>query len=115
MKKKLVVVLAVLMCGTAYYFLIRKLGIAMPCMFRTLTGFKCPGCGLTHLAVNLIELNFRGAFEANRFLFTTSPFLVFEFIYLYLMERNNKLNTVAITVYLISFIAFGVIRNFTGW
>lgn len=48
--KKLGISAMVLAAGFAYY-LAARFFFAIPCMFRTLTGFKCPGCGITHMLV----------------------------------------------------------------
>lgn len=37
----------------------------MPCLFRTLTGWQCPGCGMTHAVVALLRLDIRTAFACN--------------------------------------------------
>ena len=52
MKKRILKVLLVLglLCGAAVgYALVMELtGHGIPCVFRRLTGLKCPGCGNTH-------------------------------------------------------------------
>ena len=40
-------------------------GGGMPCLFRTLTGWQCPGCGMTHAVVALLRLDIRTAFACN--------------------------------------------------
>ena len=35
------------------------------CSFRTITGYPCPGCGLTRVADYFSHFNFYGAFKAN--------------------------------------------------
>ena len=42
-------------------------GMEVPvlCTFRRLTGFDCPGCGLTRSFSFMAHGSFRGAFEAN--------------------------------------------------
>lgn len=35
------------------------------CAFREMTGFPCPGCGLTRVADRFAHFNFYGAFTAN--------------------------------------------------
>ena len=37
------------------------------CPFRMLTGFPCPGCGLTHSFCNISHGHFRMAWQANPF------------------------------------------------
>jgi hypothetical protein len=35
------------------------------CAFREITGWPCPGCGLTRVADRISHLNFAGAWDAN--------------------------------------------------
>ncbi len=35
------------------------------CTFRNITGYPCPGCGLTRVADRFAHFNFYGAFKAN--------------------------------------------------
>ena len=37
------------------------------CPFRLLTGFPCPGCGLTHAFCNISHGHFKMAWQANPF------------------------------------------------
>ena len=47
--------------------------ICIPCVFKTLFGIKCPGCGLTRAFIWLLELNFSKAFESNKLIFIVLP------------------------------------------
>lgn len=38
------------------------------CLFYRLTGFKCPGCGMTRALYCLLHLDFKGVFRENPFL-----------------------------------------------
>ncbi len=90
-------------------------GLHIPCPFRSLTGFKCPGCGITGVINGLLTLDFERAFEANAFLTVTSPFLLYEIIREFLLPRprglSRKINSFLLTVYLAAFLAYGVWRN----
>ena len=44
-KKVCIVSAAVISGGCAYAAFYRITGIGIPCLFRLITGFKCPGCG----------------------------------------------------------------------
>lgn len=87
----------------------------MPCMFRSLTGFKCPGCGITTMFTALASLDFKTSFNANPFLFVTAPLLCGEIIYrIYLKCSNmkcNKAREVAVICYGIALCIFGIVRN----
>lgn len=40
-------------------------GIGIPCLFRLLTGWLCPGCGNSRAALALLRLDIRAALEYN--------------------------------------------------
>ena len=68
-----------LVCGlilAAYYFFIKLTGLNIPCIFKKITGFKCPGCGLTAMCMYLARFRFRDAFFANPLMFCLSPLLL---------------------------------------
>lgn len=59
----MIVALAVAVAG--YAAIAMRRGWGMPCLFRTLTGWQCPGCGMTHAVVALLRLDIRTAFACN--------------------------------------------------
>ncbi len=69
MKKRLLRVGGVLLClvgaGLAYLALIRWLGFGFPCIFFTVTGYQCPGCGLTRALSALAEPDVAAATRYN--------------------------------------------------
>ena len=64
----------ILVMGTAYAIWFSFTGIGIPCPIRAVTGYRCPGCGITHCAVNLLHGRVREAFEANQFVCILAPF-----------------------------------------
>lgn len=114
-KKTIKTVLLLLAAGLCYLIWIKLTGIAVPCMFRSLTGFKCPGCGVTTMFAALASLDFKASFNANPFLFVTAPFLCGEIIYwIYLKYRNMKLpkgHETAVICYCAALCIFGIARN----
>ncbi len=64
----------------AYFFLsailkaTTEIDVCIPCLWKALFGFHCPGCGLTTAFISLMELDFRKAFESNRLIFIIMPF-----------------------------------------
>ena len=114
--KKVITTASVLACiGICYLVWIKLTGLAMPCMFRYITGFKCPGCGITTMFTALASLDFKASFNANPFLFVTAPFLCVEIIYrIYLKYRNMKLpkdHETAVICYCAALCIFGIVRN----
>ena len=59
----MIIALAVAVAG--YAAIAMRRGWGMPCLFRTLTGWQCPGCGMTHAVVALLRLDIRTAFACN--------------------------------------------------
>ena len=64
----------------AYFFLsailkaTTEIDVCIPCLWKAIFGFHCPGCGLTTAFISLMELDFRKAFESNRLIFIIVPF-----------------------------------------
>lgn len=52
---------------TAYHFY-------PPCVFHSLTGLQCPGCGTTRALYHLLHGDVAGAFRLNAMLFAVAPF-----------------------------------------
>ena len=98
-----------------YILIVKRLGFGIPCLFHRITGFKCPGCGITTLCTSLLRLDIRGACEANPFVFVTLPFiggeLIFAEICLLTGRKNPAFNQVLLTVYIILLIIWGIARN----
>lgn len=107
--------LTLLVIGISYYIWIINTGICIPCMFRLVTGYKCPGCGITTMILSLSKFDLKDAFFANPFLFITGPLIIIELIYsMVKMNQNESLpkgNTIALYVYIAFLITFGVVRN----
>ena len=63
--------------GILYYIFIRITGLAVPCIFRKITGFLCPGCGITRAILAAVRLDFAKAFAYNQFTFIVLPVLAY--------------------------------------
>lgn len=108
--------------GLIYYGFILATGNSIPCLFYTLTGYYCPGCGLTTMVLFIGEADFLRAFEANRAVFVILPFVILLYIASILSkficsnrikiiyEKHKVIVEMLLLVYLI---AFGIIRNIT--
>ena len=67
----------VLFCaGLFYAFVLIPLGIRVPCLFRLLTGWRCPGCGITDCFLHLLHGQFRAALSDNLGLTAAAPVLL---------------------------------------
>lgn len=61
----------VLLAGLLYYLFVSNTGWKIPCLFYTLTGLYCPGCGVTRMAVALLQFDFARAFHYHPVLLCT--------------------------------------------
>ena len=101
--------------GILYLIWVRVTGRYLPCVFRTVTGLKCPGCGISHMMTALVRLDFAGAWAENPFLLVTLPFLGAEIIYAFVCRRRGqkmaRWNEWLLIIYLAALIMFGILRN----
>ena len=67
--------LALLAAGLGYALWVRLTGLAIPCLFRAVTGFLCPGCGVTRLCLALLRGDWAAAWNANPVLLLLLPVL----------------------------------------
>ncbi|CAI3361527.1 Protein of uncharacterised function (DUF2752) [Enterococcus cecorum] len=114
-QKEIRYLLIILGVGFGYYLWLNFTHLGIPCPFRTITGWLCPGCGITHMLIALIQLDFHTAYLENPFLLLTLPFLIGEIIYqryLQLTKQvNPQWNQVLLWLYVIALIIFGILRN----
>ena len=101
-----------------YHFVHEKTGFGIPCPIHELTGFYCPGCGITRLLFALIHGHIKEAFMYNQLVFIMLPFLLFYVVYsVYLYITDKKDNIISripkfvFVILLIIVLAWGVIRN----
>ncbi|MCB6615758.1 DUF2752 domain-containing protein [Ruminococcus sp. 210702-SL.1.03] len=111
--KKLAVCAAVL---GGYYIFVRLTGLSLPCFFQTVTGLRCPGCGITHMLLSAAELDFAAAFAYNQALFILLPIMgalaVIKLIFAPdWLEANSRALDHLVLIALIALMIFGVLRN----
>ena len=64
---------ALLGLGLSYAVWLRLTGLAVPCLFRAVTGRLCPGCGVTQLCLALLRWDLAEAWSANPVLLLMLP------------------------------------------
>ena len=111
--KKLAVVLA---AGIAYYLWILLTDLRFPCIFNLITGLLCPGCGVTRMIVALLRFDFASAYGYNKFLFVTSPLLLFLWVYSewnYIKKGERDIGRLNVVLYIegVMMFVFGIVRN----
>ena len=121
MKKRILrlslVYLAILGAGLIYLILSRGFGFFLPCFFHEVTGWNCPGCGLTRAAIAISRGDLVGAFGCNPMIV---PYAIYGGWYAvtasvrYLRGERDAVifgPTWVHVVMLILALAFGVVRN----
>lgn len=117
LKKRLVTYLCVLAVGVVYFIWLKLTGIGIPCIFHELTGWSCPGCGVTTLIMSIAAGRPDLARAANPFLFYTWPlilgFLIWNEVKVIKGKtyKADKIINLLLIFYIIALIAFGVLRN----
>ena len=123
MKKRLFKIIRIyivlLIVFISYYFINKYTGFYIPCIFRLVTGYLCPGCGITSCLFSILKLDFKSAFNYNPLVFIYLPFIIAYFIYLsylYIYDKKDKILVKIPNYYLyiliIITILYGIIRNF---
>lgn len=114
--KMIVLSLGILVLG-ALYALIAKYLVGIPCVFYQITGWQCPGCGITRAILSLLRLDIVQAFRYD-LLFPLEIFYLL-WVYAHASARYLKggrfayippcqLLDIAI---LIVIVAWGILRN----
>lgn len=72
------------MSGIALYFVVSvtlkvlfSIDILIPCLWKSLFHFDCPGCGLTTAFIKILTVDFHGAFQTNPLILILIPFGLF--------------------------------------
>ncbi|MEG1458231.1 MAG: DUF2752 domain-containing protein [Acetivibrio sp.] len=107
--------------GMGYAFIGVKFGIAMPCMFHEITGFYCPGCGVSRMCLFLLQGDLYTAFRYNPLVFCLLPFLgmyIVGQIKNYILGRPSRIRQwelVLWKVLAVTLILYGILRNLPGF
>ena len=116
--RRLVIGAAVLLAaGAAYVFVVRTFGVGICCPFERLTGYSCPGCGISGIFLSLLRGDIRGAFYSNPLTFCLLPGYAGFIVYLCRQYLTYGYLKIArwIEYVLIGLIAvyvvFGIVRN----
>lgn len=118
-RSTVVAIWSLIVAGAAYLFIFEpgKSGFFLPCLFRLLTGFTCPGCGATRALHQVLHGHFETAFTLNPLFLLAIPFLLFALIrYSVIVLRGGAPRPNALPapyIYAIFFIilSFWIFRN----
>lgn len=106
-----------LLAGGLYALVCTAFDVWIPCPFRTLTGYLCPGCGVSHLCLCLLRLELRGAWAANPAICALLPFgavLTVRLSVRYVRDgslRTTRTESLLLYAACAALLVFGVVRN----
>ncbi len=116
-RKLLVAVAVVLMLGIGYALLLHFTGAALPCPIRRLTGYECPGCGVTRMCMSLLSGDIESAWHYNAAIMCAIPMgiaVAADLAYRYVGSGTKRLHPWAnalVWIMIVGFLAFGILRN----
>lgn len=96
--------LSLFFCIILYIFLCSIFNIGCPIYY--ITGFPCPGCGMTRASIELLRANFLKAFNFHPLIYFLPPYSM---LYLYNKRKNRNVNFL-IYIFIFIFIATYLIR-----
>ena len=98
-----------------YFILSELLDVGIPCLFYEITGYYCPGCGITRLLFSLLQLDFYQAFRYNPLIFIliiiTGIYWLVKFILKKFMNISIEIPNYVYYILLVIVIIFGILRN----
>lgn len=106
--------------GFFYAIWFKITGLGIPCLFRLLTGLKCPGCGITHMCIDFLSGDFYGARRENVLLFYMLPALCLYWginSMKYIITGrylDSKFTNILLWCAIASLLIFGICRNIVG-
>ncbi len=118
-RKQLCAVAVVLALGAVYYLLIWLTPFRIPCLFQKLTSLACPGCGVTHMCIRLVQLDFIGAARENLAIACLVPIWILwlgvrSCLHPAWMRKNGKAERIFLIGCIVLLVGFGIARNLPG-
>lgn len=105
------------LAGSLYALFVETTGWGLPCLFHVITGLYCPGCGVTHMCIALLHLDFITAAKSNVMVLCLLPVLLVLFLknaVQYVKEGSyqlGKAENFILTAGIILLVGFGILRN----
>ena len=98
-----------------YFILSELLDVGIPCLFYEITGYYCPGRGITRLLFSFLKLDFYQAFRYNPLIFIliiiTGIYWLVKFILKKFMNISIAIPNYVYYILLVIVIIFGILRN----
>lgn len=58
-------------------YMLSDIHILIPCLWKAVTGYECPGCGLTTALIALLKMEWAYAWSANPMIYGIVPVVIF--------------------------------------
>ncbi len=106
-----------ILIGIVYATFIKYVGKGIPCVFYTITGYKCPGCGISRMFLCLFKGDLKGAWNSNPIiLICLVPFtaVAADISYQYItkgIRTPHKQINLLLYILIVVLLVFGVARN----
>ncbi|HHT98076.1 MAG TPA: DUF2752 domain-containing protein [Clostridiales bacterium] len=84
-------------------------GPILPCLFNKITGFYCPGCGMTRAVNSIFNLKFYQAFSFNALIFIMPIPLAIYYVVDY--KKKPRMAKYILILMVIIAVGYGVLRN----
>ena len=102
--------------GALYALFVLVTGVGIPCPFHLITGLKCPGCGVSRMALSIIKLDFAAAFHYNAAIFCLLPLMAatagrYAYVYIRYGRLKDKAANISAYFMIAVLVVFGVLRN----
>ena len=118
----LFVVVGFFLCVLSYYRVNPATSYLMPkCLFKMLTGYDCPSCGVQRVVHMVLHGNIKEAFLLNPFLFIVAPYLLTVFYAKFSKDkfaieiRPFVYHYITICVYIFLYFLWWFVRNTEFW
>lgn len=106
-----------LILGFCYLFFFQKFGFGIPCLIHELTGYQCPGCGMTRAMSEIWKGNYQSAMQYNALSLTVLPVICVYLLYRFIRAKRKKQEDFAIwecillSVLFVLVLGYGYMRN----
>lgn len=119
-QKKIILIYVILIASSvAIYVFLRITHISLECPVYQMSGFYCPGCGITRCGLNFFKFNLYGAFRDHPGLFVCMVVWVVISIFAFIGKpkvfRDSKVLLRILYVCVAIYILFAIVRNIPGF
>lgn len=121
LKKLLIKAALICFAGLGYAFFIRTFHVSIPCPVYAVTGFYCPGCGVSRVCMALLDGNFLEAMHYNAGILAAAPVAAVVFLplmirYVYTGDaRMRRWQNILLWGMIAWLLIFGILRNFPAF